>query len=397
MKRSTAPLPCWLALSAAGLGWAPVALAQPVPGTAATSAQAAAPSAAFAAQQCAAHTDAAQRLACYDAVFRPRAPDPLSAPATAVTAPDVSTAADRSPTETSANDTNRVTTAPPPVSTGTAMPPPGSALSTFWELGRSDKRKAFVVRTFYPNYLLPLHLTSDINRQPFSPTRGAAPLKPNYKAVEAKMQISLRVKVAEDLLLPRADLWATYTQRSMWQVWNQADSAPFRNTDYQPELKYVVPVPDGLSTLPGGWTWRMLEAGFAHQSNGQSEPLSRSWNRLYAGTAFEKGELAVQLRVNRRPREGSKDDNPDLTRYIGNTEIQASWLPWQATASLTWRLHPKEMKRGSVQLDWTYPVDSQQPQGLRWYLQLFSGYGESLLDYNHRQTSLGLGLTLFQF
>lgn len=397
MKRSTAPLPCWLALSAAGLGWAPVALAQPVPGTAATSAQAAAPSAAFAAQQCAAHTDAAQRLACYDAVFRPRAPDPLSAPATAVTAPDVSTAADRSPTETSANDTNRVTTAPPPVSTGTAMPPPGSALSTFWELGRSDKRKAFVVRTFYPNYLLPLHLTSDINRQPFSPTRGAAPLNPNYKAVEAKMQISLRVKVAEDLLLPRADLWATYTQRSMWQVWNQADSAPFRNTDYQPELKYVVPVPDGLSVLPGGWSWRMLEAGFAHQSNGQSEPLSRSWNRLYAGTAFEKGELAVQVRFNRRPREGSKDDNPDLTRYIGNTEIQASWLPGQATASLTWRLHPKEMKRGSVQLDWTYPVDSQQPQGLRWYLQLFSGYGESLLDYNHRQTSLGLGLTLFQF
>ena len=397
MKRSTAPLPCWLALSAASLGLAPVALAQPVPGTAATSAQAAAPSAAFAAQQCAAHTDAAQRLACYDAVFRPRAPDPLSAPATAVTAPDVSTAADRSPTETSANDTNRVTTAPPPVSTGTAMPPPGSALSTFWELGRSDKRKAFVVRTFYPNYLLPLHLTSDINRQPSSPTRGAAPLKPNYKAVEAKMQISLRVKVAEDLLLPRADLWATYTQRSMWQVWNQADSAPFRNTDYQPELKYVVPVPDGLSVLPGGWSWRMLEAGFAHQSNGQSEPLSRSWNRLYAGTAFEKGELAVQMRFNRRRREGSKDDNPDLTRYIGNTEIQASWLPGQATASLTWRLHPKELKNGSVQLDWTYPVDRSQPQGLRWYLQLFSGYGESLLDYNHRQTSLGLGLTLFQF
>lgn len=371
MMRSPAPLACWLALSAGGLWLAPAALAQTAPDTAPS----AAPAAAQAGQHCAAHTDAALRLACYDAVFRPQASDPLSAPATSATPPD----------------------APPEASHAAAMPPPGSALSTFWELGRSDKRKAFVVRTFYPNYLLPLHLTSNINRQPFSPTRGAAPLKPNYKAVEAKMQISLRVKVAEDLLLPRADLWATYTQRSMWQVWNQADSAPFRNTDYQPELKYVVPVPDGLSVLPGGWTWRMLEAGFAHQSNGQSEPLSRSWNRLYAGTAFEKGELAVQLRVNRRPREGSKDDNPDLTRYIGNTEIQASWLPGQSTASLTWRLHPKEMKRGSVQLDWTYPVDSQQPQGLRWYLQLFSGYGESLLDYNHRQTSLGLGLTLFQF
>ncbi len=131
------------------------------------------------------------------------------------------------------------------------------------------------------------------------------------------------MKVAEDLLLPRADLWATYTQRSMWQVGTRPTRPRFRSTDYQPELKYVVPVPDGLSVLPGGWSWRMLEAGFAHQSNGQSEPLSRSWNRLYAGTAFEKGELAVQVRVNRRPREGSKDDNPDLTRYIGNTEIQS--------------------------------------------------------------------------
>ena len=390
MMRSPAALACWLALSAGGLGLAPAALAQP--GTGSTHTAVVSP-AERTGQHCAAHTDAALRLACYDAVFRPGAPDPLSAPSISTPRPEVPPSADASPT----SEAERADITPTEISTATAMPPPGSALSTFWELGRRDKRKAFVVRTFYPNYLLPLHLTSDINRQPVSPTRGAAPLKPNYKAVEAKMQISLRVKLAEDLLLPRADLWATYTQRSMWQVWNQADSAPFRNTDYQPELKYVVPVPDGLSVLPGGWSWRMLEAGFAHQSNGQSEPLSRSWNRLYAGTAFEKGELAVQMRFNRRPREGSKDDNPDLTRYVGNTELTAAWLPGRATAALTWRLHPKNLQNGSVQLDWTYPVDSSEPQGLRWYLQLFSGYGESLLDYNHRQTSLGLGLSLFQF
>ena len=371
MTPPRAALPCLLALCTVGIGLS-AARAQDIATAPPPTSTDGDP------QRCATLTDAALRLACYDQLFAARATDPLTAPATS----PAGSAAAAAQSATASSD---------------ASAPTDSALSTFWELGRRDKRKAFVVRTFYPNYLLPLHLTSDINRQPVSPTRGAAPLKPNYKAVEAKMQISLRVKVAEDLLLPRADLWATYTQRSMWQVWNQADSAPFRNTDYQPELKYVVPVPDGLSVLPGGWSWRMLEAGFAHQSNGQSEPLSRSWNRLYAGTAFEKGELAVQMRFNRRPREGSKDDNPDLTRYVGNTELTAAWLPGRATAALTWRLHPKNLQNGSVQLDWTYPVDSSEPQGLRWYLQLFSGYGESLLDYNHRQTSLGLGLSLFQF
>lgn len=374
MMPAPALLPRVLALCVAGIGLS-TAQAQATPSGSPPAA------ADRLAQRCAAQADPALRLACYDQLFAPRAPDPLTAPATRPVEADAAAA-------------------PPPPSVAAAplvSPPTDSALSTFWELRRSDKRKAFVVRTFQPNYLLPLHLTSDINRQPSSPTRGAAPLRPNYKGLEAKMQISLRVKVAEDLLLPRADLWASYTQRSMWQVWNQADSAPFRNTDYQPDLKYVVPVPDGMSALPWGWSWRMVDVGFAHQSNGQSEPLSRSWNRLYAGTAFERGELSLQVRVNRRPREGSKDDNPDLTRYVGNTELTAAWLPGRATAALTWRLHPKNLQNGSVQLDWTYPVDRSQPQGLRWYLQLFSGYGESLLDYNHRQSSVGLGLSLFQF
>ena len=91
------------------------------------------------------------------------------------------------------------------------------------------------------------------------------------------------------------------------------------------------------------------------------------------------------------------DDGPDMSRHVGNAEVMASWLPGLATASLTWRTHPRALGRGSLQFDWTYPVIAKQPAGLRWYAQVFTGYGETLLDYNHRQTSVGLGLTLFQF
>ena len=105
----------------------------------------------------------------------------------------------------------------------------------------------------------------------------------------------------------------------MWQVWNPQDSSPFRSTDYEPEAIYVVPVPQPLGTLPGDWRWRMVQTGIAHQSNGQSDPLSRSWNRAYLMAGFEHGNrLNLQLRLWKRlPEDRAKDNNPDLVRHLG--------------------------------------------------------------------------------
>lgn len=274
---------------------------------------------------------------------------------------------------------------------------PVSTMSRVWELEERDKRGAFVVKTHLPNFLLPVHLTSEINRSPSSPTHPVSADHPSYKKTEAKLQISLRAKVAENLLLPGADVWFAYTQRSLWQVWDQEDSAPFRSSDYQPEAIYILPVPEKLGALPFGWHFRMLQLGAAHQSNGQSEPLSRSWNRVYLGAGFERDDFSLLFRANQRLDVQSIDDNPDLVDYIGRGEVHAAWTPGVSTMALTWRTTLTALGRGSLQFDWSYPVFANQPNGLRWYAQLFTGYGETLLDYNHRQTSLGLGLSLFQF
>jgi phospholipase A1/A2 len=324
--------------------------------------------------RCAVEPDPAKRLACYDRLFKPD-PDATSAPAATPTG----------------NPTAPATASATPTGSGSIM-------SRLWELDAADKRRKFVVRTHLPNYLLPLHYTSNLNRAPSSPTRAAQAPNERYREVEAKLQVSLRAKAASDVLLPDADLWVAYTQRALWQLWNAQESAPFRSSDYQPEAIYVVPVPEGLRALPFGWQWRMVQAGVAHQSNGQAVPLSRSWNRVYVGAGFERGEFGLQWRLHRRVDESrSDDDNPDLTNYIGRGELQATWLPGTATASLVWRTNLRALDRGSAQLDLTYPVDSDEPAGLRWYMQVFSGYGETLLDYNHRQTTLGVGLSLFQF
>lgn len=272
-----------------------------------------------------------------------------------------------------------------------------SAMQSAWELGEDDKRRDFVIRTYHPNFLLPVHYTSSINRTPSSPTQSGGSLNPNYRPIEAKLQISLRAKVVEDLLLPGADLWVAYTQRSLWQVWDTKDSAPFRSTDYQPEMIYVIPVPEKLGALPFGWNLRMVQLGAVHQSNGQSDPLSRSWNRLYLGLGLEHGDFSLMLRANQRLRVQELDDNPDLIDYIGRGEMAMAWAPGLSTFGLYWRTNLSSVSRGSLQFDWTYPVFASQPSGLRWYVQLFTGYGETLLDYNHRQTSIGVGLALFQF
>lgn len=272
-----------------------------------------------------------------------------------------------------------------------------SFLSRYWELDAEDKRGTFNYTGYRPNIFLPLHQMKEVNRQPSSPTRGVADNLPKYKHGEAKIQLSLRSKVLEDVLLPGADLWVGYTQQSMWQLWNPGESAPFRNTDYQPEAMYVIPTPASVQRLPLGWSWRMTQLGVVHQSNGQPDPLSRSWNRVYGVVGFEREDWVLSLRLEHRLEKDAdeRDDNPDIVDYMGRGEVQLSWTPGRATSSLTWR--PASSGRGSLQLDWTYPVYNDRPDGLRWYVQAFHGFGETLLDYNFRHTSLGLGLTIFKF
>ena len=110
---------------------------------------------------------------------------------------------------------------------------------------------------------------------------------------------------------------------------------------------------------------------------------------------FEGGDFSLIARQNWRLHESDgKDDNPDLTAYRGRTELLGLWTPGFMTLSGLWKTNFTS-NRGSLQVDFTLPVSRKDPKGLRWYAQVFTGYAESLIEYNFKQTSIGAGVSLF--
>ena len=263
-------------------------------------------------------------------------------------------------------------------------------LSQMYDLDANDPHGILTVREHNPMYLMPIWYNSSPNYAPSSPTRGAASQErfSDQKRIETKMQVSFKSKIAEDLFKSRADLWFGYTQKSDWQIYNQGRrSAPFRNTDYEPEIFITQPV---KSRLPWGGRLRMLGVGFAHQSNGQSRPESRSWNKVYAMAGMEWGKLTVIPRVWMRlfDSSGEDNDNPDLTKYLGYGDVKLQYrLNDKHNFSTTLRYNPKS-GYGAAEAAYTFPIKGK----LQGVVRGFHGYGESLIDYNHKQSGIGFGL-----
>ncbi len=280
-----------------------------------------------------------------------------------------------------------------------------SELSRFWELQRATDCDTFALRGYRP-LTAGLVASNTVNRQPTSPGLGAsATTAENYQRGETKLQLSVRTKIAKGLLKNGGEddddhdsLWVAYTQKSYWQLFNSELSRPFRTTDHEPELIYIYP---HQIALPGGWNYRLSGLGLVHQSNGQSLPLSRSWNRAYLMGAAEKvlgqeSSLRLQGRIWNRLRESGDDENPGIQNYIGRAELAGSWKVNNAhTVGVTLRHSLRSEGRGSASAEWMIaPSASPNYTGLRYHLQLFSGYGDSLIDYNRRRTALSFGLSL---
>jgi phospholipase A1/A2 len=265
-----------------------------------------------------------------------------------------------------------------------------SLIGDRWGIGISDRDSRFDLRPHKASYLLFGRYSDAPNTLPTSPTKQplAEPLSIN--PTEAKFQVSFKVKLADfgEMLpgMPPSALWAGYTQQSQWQVYNPHVSRPFRETNYEPELMLAF-FPDRQVL---GWHWRLVALGLNHQSNGRSDPLSRSWNRVYLLLGAEQDNFAVLVRPWVRLNESySTDDNPDIAKFLGYGDVTVVYTYNKHTLSLLTRYNPATGK-GAMQAAWNFPLQRR----VRGYVQWLSGYGESLIDYNWRQNAIGIGISL---
>lgn len=254
---------------------------------------------------------------------------------------------------------------------------------------RETEMSPFVMTAYRRNYILPVTYSDRINKDAYSEVDWADDLRKE----EAEFQISLKVPLNYDDLLVEGDgLYFGITLKSFWQVYAQSISRPFRETNYRPELFYIAPT----DWHPmDGQTW--LGFGVEHESNGQRQDLSRSWNRVYTRMTFAKDNFAVSLQPWWRIPEDKKtsandpdgDDNPDIEDYMGHFELSGAYKWNDYEFSFLGRENFSTHK-GFAQLGMTFPIWGK----VRGYAQYSAGYGASLIDYNQNQQRFGLGVAI---
>ncbi len=257
------------------------------------------------------------------------------------------------------------------------------ALEQRLEKERDLARRAFIIIPHRPNYILHTY-SGEPNVSPFQSTDPNADLQHQ----EIKFQLSLRIPVYNKVFGENGDLWFGYTQLTFWQAYSWDRSAPVRETDYEPELGLTFHTDYSLF----GFKQRLVSIGFSHQSNGRGEPLSRSWNRVWASLVMERGNLVLSLKPwYRIPENSATDNNPDVEEYAGRSELHLAYKYRDQVLSFLLRnsLRIGENRSG-YELDWSFPF-SKRIKGL---VQYYNGYGESLIDYNVRTRRLGIGVLI---
>ncbi|KGD64525.1 outer membrane phospholipase A [Alcanivorax nanhaiticus] len=245
----------------------------------------------------------------------------------------------------------------------------------------------FVITPHRRNYLMPYSYWS--NRKWNDPDKDDSELQPT----EVLFQLSLKAPIKEDLV-DDVTLWMAFTGTFYWQAYNKEESALFRETNYEPEIFITKPVDWQFGAVDS----ELVALGFSHESNGRDVPVSRSWNRIFFNYVARTGSYYWSLKPWYRIPETEKDDpldtqgddNPDIEKYMGNFELEIARPFGNHVLEVMVRNNLRSDNKGAGRLNYSFPL-SKRFKGL---VQLFTGYGDSLINYDDYENRFSFGILL---
>lgn len=233
--------------------------------------------------------------------------------------------------------------------------------------------KDFSLYPYKKNYLLPA--TYNINDLE------------GRKNFETAFQISVEKPISYNFFGLNESISGAYTQRSFWQT--AKDSSPFRETNYEPEIFVQFPYKEN-SVL------KAYKVSLLHSSNGRNDIDSRSWNRVYLEGYFQLSNLFLVPKIwYRIPEPNGEDDNPNIEDYYGYGDLTFLYAYKKHTFELMLRNNLKldDANKGATELNWSFPLpDFLSAKDTYGLLQLYSGYGNNLIDYDKEIHKIGLGI-----
>ena len=156
--------------------------------------------------------------------------------------------------------------------------------------------KEYMILPHKGNYFIPFSYSFLPNNDVYDVIRTTKDLRERgqyNKNIETEFQVSFSLLVSRDIFSSDFHLFLGYTQRSWWQLYNTDWSNQFRETNYSPEVfaRKILETPDDFL----GGKLLAYDFGFIHQSNGRTQELSRSWNRLFFRFSLLYGRTLLKL------------------------------------------------------------------------------------------------------
>ena len=200
------------------------------------------------------------------------------------------------------------------------------------------------------------------------------------ESTETQFQFSLRYDIGANLFGLNEIYTVAYTQKSFWQLY--VDSAYFRETNYNPEFFVTFP----MALKDDEYGLKAMKIAIAHQSNGRGSTDERSWNYVSSSFIFQYHYLFTELKLWTSWKSALEKYNPDLLDYLGYGSLKFI-LPYKKHL-MSFKVNSK----GSMNADYSYPITKRQDLFL--YIKAFSGYGESLIDYDNYINKIGIGFSI---